>query len=313
MLNLSMQIHRSFDPKSSCFFRRGHYKSARLKSNLSPIFARTFTSSTQDTYPKKRYWVYLCGGLFTGIYFQQAYASSKFKRADSEDEGNIKKWVDFNEKLQSRTNGKIPPPFEPVETLALKHLKEPCTILDIGCETGKNAACLIKRGHKVVLLDIASNAVNFTVENLKREDLDHGIQGCIVSKIEDLSVKKGPFKAVIGTYAFSFIPPHLFNQTMKEVILKRVNEDGYFVGGFFGEQHAWATNKDLSILSVKQLESLFSSQGFSILEMSEQVEEISTVSNGITKFHTINVIAHRTLKKKSLSPEFDYITNRSFP
>ena len=169
-------------------------------------------------------------------------------------------------------------------------------ILDIGCETGKNSACLIKNGHKVVLLDIAPNAICYTIENLKREGLDHGIQDSIVSKIEDLPPKYGPFKAVIGTYAFSFIPPHLFEQTMKENILNRVEHDGYFVGGFFGEQHAWAVNKDLSILNVKELESLFSSQGFSILEISEQVKEVPTISNGITKFHTINIIAHRTLK-----------------
>lgn len=304
MLNLSMQAYRSLAPKCistghlSRFFHGGHYKSTPLKSNLSPIFARAFTSSSQGhIFQKKRYWAYLCASVFTGICLQQAYATSK-KKADSEDDGNIKKWVDFNEKLQSQTNGKIPPPFEPVETLALKYLKEPSIILDIGCETGKNAACLIKKGHKVVLLDIAPNAVSYTIENLKREGLSHGIQDSIVSKIEDLPAKYGPYKAVVGTYAFSFIPPHLFSQTMKEMILKRVSEDGYFVGGFFGEQHAWAVNKDLSILSVKELESFFSSQSFSILEVSEQVKEIPTVSNGITKFHTINVIAHRTLKEK---------------
>jgi hypothetical protein len=127
--------------------------------------------------------------------------------------------------------------------------------------------------------------------------LGHGIQDSIVSKIEDLPAKYGPFKAVVGTYAFSFIPPHLFKQTMEEMIFKRIDDDGYFVGGFFGEQHAWAVNKDLSILSVKELESLFSSQDFSILEIREQIKEVPTVSDGITKFHTINIIAHKALKE----------------
>lgn len=303
MIKLSMQAFRSFGPKCispehlSRFLHYGRYKSVPLKSNLSPIFARTFTSSSQRHVFPKRYWAYLGVGVLTGVCLQQVYVFSK-EKADSEDEGNVKKWIDFNEKLQSQTKGKIPPPFEPVETLASKYLKEPSTILDIGCETGKNAACLIRKGHKVVLLDIASNAVDYTIENLKREGLGNGIQDSVVAKIEDLPVKYGPFKAVIGTYAFSFIPPHLFSQTMKENILKRVSEDGYFVGGFFGEQHAWAINKNLSIVSVKELELLFSSQGFSILEMSEQVKEIPTVSNGITKSHNINIIAHRTLKDK---------------
>lgn len=211
-------------------------------------------------------------------------------------ESAIEKWMDFNEKLQNQTNGSIPPPFQPVENLALHYLKEPCTILDIGCETGKNSACLIKNGHKVVILDIAPNAIYYTLENLKNEGLEHGIQDSIISTIEDLHPEYGPFKAVIGTYAFSFIPPHLFEQTMKENVLSRVEYDGYFVGGFFGEQHAWAANPDLSILNIQEIESLFSSHDFSILEISEQIREIPTVSNGMTRFHAIHVIAQRTLK-----------------
>ncbi len=208
----------------------------------------------------------------------------------------IQKWMDFNEKLQDQTKGNIPLPFQPVETLALKYLKEPGIILDIGCETEKNAACLIRHGHKVVILDIAPNAIYYTVENLRKEGLEHGIQDSIISKIEDLPLEYGPFKAVVGTYAFSFIPPYLFEQVMRENVLNRVEENGYFVGGFFGKEHAWAGNPNLSILAIHELEDLFSSNGFSILEISEQIKEIPTVSSGITKFHTIHLIAHKTLK-----------------
>ena len=209
---------------------------------------------------------------------------------------NVEQWMDFNEKLQNQKNGNIPPPFQPVETLTLKYLREPSIILDIGCETGKNSGCLIKNGHQVVILDIAPNAIYYTIENLKKEGLDYGIQDSIISSIEDLSAEYGPFKAIVGTYAFSFIPPHLFEQIMRENVLNKIEYDGYFVGGFFGEEHAWAGNPDLSILNIRELETLFSSHGFSILEINEQIKEIPTVFNGITKFHTINVIAHRTLK-----------------
>lgn len=212
-------------------------------------------------------------------------------------ESNIEKWVNFNEKLQIQTNGDIRLPFPPVETLAIKYLKEPSLILDIGCETGKNSACLIKNGHRVVILDIAPNAVYYTIENLKKVGLDHGIQASIISSIEDLPPEYGPYKAVIGTYAFSFIPPHLFEQIMRENVLNRVEFDGYFVGGFFGEQHSWAGDPDLSILTTQKLMDLFSFHGFSILEINEQIEEMPAISNGImTKFHTIDVIAKKTLK-----------------
>ena len=135
-------------------------------------------------------------------------------------------------KVQSQTSGKIPPPFGPVETLAPKYLKQPSKILDVGCETGKNAACLIQNGHTVVLLDIASNAVDFSKENLKKEGLNHGIEDSVVSKIEDLPRKYGPYKAVVGTYAFSFIPPHLFEETMKQNVLTESNMMGILLAAF---------------------------------------------------------------------------------
>lgn len=213
--------------------------------------------------------------------------------ACQEEEANVATWVDYIEALQSQRNGTIPPPFRPVKTLVFKYLKQPCTVLDIGCETGKNSAFLIKHGHKVVMLDIAPNAIYYTMENLKREGLDQGIQESIVSSIEELPYGYGPFKAVVGTYAFSFIPPHLFEQTMKENVLNRVEHGGYFVGGFFGKEHAWAANPELTILTVEQLEFLFHSQGFSILEISELIQEVKTPARGLTTFHTIHVISER--------------------
>ena len=59
------------------------------------------------------------------------------------------KWSNFNQKLQVQTEGKIPPPFPPVETLTSKYLKQPSLVLDIGCETGKTPHVLLKAGIKL--------------------------------------------------------------------------------------------------------------------------------------------------------------------
>ena len=208
-------------------------------------------------------------------------------------DSKTEKWMEFNNKLQYRYNRQIPEPFKPVMTLVTKYLKQPSIILDIGCETGKNAACLIRHGHKVILLDIASNAIFYTKENLARECLDHGIVDDLNIKIEDLPSEYGPFDAVVGTYAFSFIPPDQFEETMINNILSRIRNNGYFVGSFFGSQHAWANKPNLTILNSEKLQSLFSSVGFSIVEIQEEVKEIMTVSGEMTKFHTMDVIAQR--------------------
>lgn len=80
---------------------------------------------------------------------------------------------------------------------------------------------------------------------------------------------------------------------MAKNVLGRIEPNGYFAGGFFGTNHDWAQNPDLSILTQEKLKAIFSSSGFAILEMTENTEEASTLV-GKQLFHTINVIAKRT-------------------
>ncbi|MES2274286.1 MAG: class I SAM-dependent methyltransferase, partial [Chlamydiota bacterium] len=205
---------------------------------------------------------------------------------------NVYKWTNFIEALQSQEGGKIPPPFPPVELLAEKYLQPGSVVLDIGCETGKNAASLIKNCHKVVLLDIASNALSYTIANLSREGLSHGVLDSLNVQIEEFQLEHAPFQAVIGTHAFSFIPPKLFDATIKKKIFDCIEIGGYFVGGFFGEQHAWADRPEMSIFSFERLETLFISSGFRLIELSEVTqEERLTISGEFVRFHTFNIIA----------------------
>lgn len=209
----------------------------------------------------------------------------------------VEKWVQFIEKLHSNEK-EVPEPFQVVDTLAQKYLKANTShnsILDVGCETGKNAAPLIKAGHKITLLDIAPNAIRYTQENLEKLGFAEGITESICGKIETLDPEYGPFKAVVGTYAFSFIPPKLFDEVMRKNVLNRIENEGYFAGGFFGTEHAWVKNPALSIVTSEQVRELFSSASFTICEMVEEKKLASTVSQGEQMFHTINVIAQRTI------------------
>lgn len=204
----------------------------------------------------------------------------------------VEEWSQFVERLNCEP---LPNPFRPVDTLVRLYLPQGSgeAVLDIGCETGKNAVPLIEKGYSVILLDIAPNAIRYSMENLQQRGLFHGVIGCINGKIEELDPKYGPFKAVVGTFVFSFIPPHLFEKVMRNNVLGRIEPEGYFAGGFFGENHVWANDPNLSILTSETLEELFSSMGFSICEMQEKTEAHKTVLNGQQIFHTIEVIAKR--------------------
>lgn len=204
-------------------------------------------------------------------------------------------WCQFVENLQNRSK-KIPMPFWAVKSLGEQYLQTSLSdlpILDIGCETGKNALCLIQGKQKVTLLDIAPNAIKYTVENLRKEKMSEGIQNAIVGKIENLDPCLGPFKAVVGTYAFPFIPPELFQKVMKKNVLGRIEPGGYFVGGFFGPEHQWANDPSLTIMSLEKIKKFFSSLNFSILKMVEEKTETSTVLHGQQFFHTVELIAKK--------------------
>ncbi|MCH9625963.1 MAG: hypothetical protein S4CHLAM123_11490 [Chlamydiales bacterium] len=206
------------------------------------------------------------------------------------------KWSRFVEAFQKQAMT-IPPPFSAVERLAQSYLKTggDYPVLDVGCETGKNAKCLIDYGHTVTILDIAPKAVQYTIENLKHEGLRDGVTDAIVGRIERLDSRAGPFKAVVGTYAFSFIHPDLFEEVMIENVLKKIAPEGFFAGGFFGQEHGWASRPGLSIMTVEKITSFFSTNGVSVLEVVESKKDIQTVSNGRQHFHTISVIAQRIL------------------
>lgn len=104
------------------------------------------------------------------------------------------RWSRFIEAFQQKTVT-IPAPFFAVKALASAYLEADggYSILDIGCETGKNAKCLIESGHKVTVLDIAPRAVQYTVQNLKNEGLGDGVEDAIIGPIERLDSRLGPF------------------------------------------------------------------------------------------------------------------------
>jgi len=207
----------------------------------------------------------------------------------------VEKWSQFIEDLQKTK--KIPKPFCAIDTLVREYLWQnhsTRSVLDVGCETGKNAICLIQAGHNVTLLDIAPNAIQYTQENLKKLELDHGVINRITGKIETLDSKYCPFKAVVGTYVFSYIASGVFQQVMKENVLGRIEPGGYFAGGFFGMEHDWAQKPELSILTQEKLKELFESMGFLICEMKEKKEVQSIISCGQQMFHTFEVIAQRS-------------------
>ena len=198
-----------------------------------------------------------------------------------------------------RSSRPVPPPFQLVQTLVDTYLplSDGRPVLDIGCETGKNARALAKAGHQVVCLDIAPKAVECTVKNLTKDRLQDRIVEWVVSPIEKFAPSEGQYKAVVGTYAFSFIHPDLFEEVMETNILSAIAPGGYFVGGFFGTKHSWASDPDLTIVTKEKISKFFQERGFIPFLVKEETKLGETTSQGKPVFHTISVIAQAKISK----------------
>lgn len=209
---------------------------------------------------------------------------------------NVEKWDNFIEQLYEQSQGKTLKPFSAVQVLVRDYLWQIDShnpVLDIGCETGKNAICLIEAGHNVVLVDIARKAIFYTQENLKKLNLDYGVVDTCNMPIETLDSQYSPFKAIVGTYVFSFIHPKIFKQVMKEKIFDKIEIGGYFAGGFFGPEHSWANDPTITIMTREEVEKFFVLMGLSICFIEETNKMEMTVAGVEKLFHTFRIVAQR--------------------
>lgn len=210
----------------------------------------------------------------------------------SQEEG----WDGFIERMYQRADEKNLQPFSVVTVLVRDYLwqiESEHPVLDLGCELGKNAICLIEAGHRVVLLDVSPKAIFYTQENLKKLNLDHGIAGTCVTPLENLDPLFGPFKAIVGTYVFSFIHPEQFQEVMTKNVFEKIEVGGFFAGGFFGPDHSWANKPILTIMTREELEELFASQGFSICHIGEVKKKVKTGDGNEPQFHVFKIVAQR--------------------
>lgn len=232
-------------------------------------------------------WLFLCA-IFSQPAFSLLYSVEELS--------DVERWDHFIEELYQQSEGKTLKPFSAVKVLTRDYLWQidsQNAVLDIGCEIGKNAICLIQAGHNVVLLDISPKAIFYTQEKLKQLNLDDGITGTCTMGIEMLDSQYGPFKAVVGTYVFSFIHPEIFEQVMRENVFGKIEVGGYFAGGFFGLEHAWADDSTLTIMSREELEEFFASMNISICFIEERKEMVMTVAGSEQLFHTFSIVAQR--------------------
>jgi hypothetical protein len=170
---------------------------------------------------------------------------------------------------------------------------EPKHIFVVGCESGKDPLFLASKGHNVSILDGTPHAVAITCLRLAEHNALPQLKNALVCNLEAIPNDLGTFDVVSGSAVFPFIAPENFVETMTQHIFSHIVPSGYFAGHFFGPEHAWASNPNMTFIQVEKLQDLFQNNGFEIVWLNESKTIHTTVFHGEIPWHEIQLIAKR--------------------
>ena len=103
-------------------------------------------------------------------------------------------------------------------------------------------------------------------------------------------------KLIVANYSLPFCQKDKFSQ-MWEKIENSIEENGYFVGNFFGEKDSWKeTRPEITILSKREIIEMFSK--FDIIKFQETEKDGKTGLGTSKHWHIYNIIAQKKKHEK---------------
>ena len=111
----------------------------------------------------------------------------------------------------------------------------------------------------------------------------------IQSEFENIKLEKN--NLIIANYSIPFCNKNKFQEFWHKII-DSIEENGYFVGNFFGKNDEWNTQKSsMTFFSRKTVEELFNN--FEILKFEEEEKDAKTGLGIMKHWHTYNIIARK--------------------
>lgn len=158
--------------------------------------------------------------------------------------------------------------------------------IDIGCGAGRDTVYLIKNGWHVIAID-KENTKQIMTNQLNDEELNR--LTFIQSEFENIKLEKN--NLIIANYSIPFCNKNKFQEFWHKII-DSIEENGYFVGNFFGKNDEWNTQKSsMTFFDRKTVEELFNN--FEILKFEEEEKDAKTGLGIMKHWHTYNIIARK--------------------
>ena len=163
---------------------------------------------------------------------------------------------------------------------------DPTIAIELGCGAGNDTVFLIKNGWKVFAID-RENVEERITKRLTTEE-----QQRFKFKQESFeSVKLEKVKLIIANNSLPFCNKNKFKDLWNKVCFN-IEENGYFIGDFFGLNDTWnKTKPEMTFLSKEQALGLF--RDFEILNFKEVEVDKATALRNLKHWHIFHVIARK--------------------
>ncbi len=158
--------------------------------------------------------------------------------------------------------------------------------IDLGCGAGIETAALLRRGWRVLAIDSQPEALAMTSARVAFDQ-----QTRLETQIASFAqVHLPPAYLVWAGLSLPFCPPTHFGRLWAEIVTS-VRAGGRFAGDFFGPNHVWADNDQMTFHRKDRLLELL--QPFASESLTEEEGERPTALQGIQHWHGFAVIARK--------------------
>ncbi len=163
-----------------------------------------------------------------------------------------------------------------------KNIKE---AIDLGCGAGRDTKFLIKEGINVTAIDRIDVAKYLNNGLTEEERLRLNF---IQSKFDDVNLPKADLIISYESLPFSNINSI---KALIDKIKNALNDNGYFLCNFFGNNDSWNENKKITFLEKEEIEDLL--KDFKILRLNEVEKDGKTAMHQIKHWHVFWIIAKK--------------------
>jgi tellurite methyltransferase len=163
---------------------------------------------------------------------------------------------------------------------------EPLAV-DLGCGTGRDSLELLRRGWRVLAVDVHPEAL----KRLRSKAATLQLAARLETRQSSFETASWPTARLLNSsFALPFCTPERFDDLWRRIV-SSLEGGGRFSGQLFGDRDEWADNRELTFHTRTEVEALL--DGFD-LERFDEVENDGQTALGEAKhWHLFHIVARR--------------------